>query len=195
MTNLRDTARISLVAIAAMGLAACQPGAEQGAETAEGAKSCITEEEVVNAQKAWGDGIVAIGKTFTEEGDYTTAATDHINKFYGYDLDGVVLFKPTLAADEQFRGSFDGALSYFVGGNETFKEDKGFALTPWTAVRWENAGITNSSCDMAVAMGNYWFTPAEGDEIKVEYTIGYVKDDEGNLRMVVHKSSLPYAGS
>ncbi|MEO1046296.1 MAG: phosphoribosyl-AMP cyclohydrolase [Pseudomonadota bacterium] len=156
-------------------------------------KQCITEEEVVAAQKAWGDGIVAIGKTFSEQGDYTAAATDHINRFYGYDL-GLVLFKPTLAADEQFRGSFDGALSYFVGGNPSFTEDKGFALTPWTAVRWENAGITNSSCDMAVAMGNYWFTPAEGDEVKVEYTIGYVKDDDGNLRMVVHKSSLPYGG-
>lgn len=153
---------------------------------------CITEQEVVEAQKAWGDGIVEIGRVYSSGGDYTKAAADHINRFYAYDL-SLVLFKPTLASVEQFRASFDGALSYFVGGNPSFKEDKGFAITPWTKVRWENAGITNNSCKMAVAMGNYYFTPKKGPEVKVEYTIGYVKDRKDNsLKMVVHKSSLPY---
>ena len=156
--------------------------------------ACITEQEVVDAQIAWGEGIVKIGAVFTENGDYTKAAADHINAFYGYDH-GLVLFKPTLASDEQFRASFDGALSYFVGGNPSYTEDKGFALKPWTDVRWANAGIVNSGCTMAVAMGNYFFTPAKGEPVKVEYTIGYIKDDEGKLRMVVHKSSLPYQGS
>ena len=105
-----------------------------------------------------------------------------------------MLFKPTLAADEQFRISFDGALSYFVGDNPSFADGKGFALRPWTNVRWQNAGIVNNSCSMAVAMGNYFFTDAEsGTETKVEYTIGYVRDAEGHLRMNVHKSSLPYS--
>lgn len=157
-------------------------------------KNCITEQEVVEAQKAWGDGIVKIGKVYTEGGDYVKAASDHINRFYAYDY-SLVLFKPTLASDDQFRGSFDQALSYFVGGNPTYKEDKGFALTPWTNVRWDNAGITNNACNMAVAMGNYYFTPKKGGaDVKVEYTIGYIKDPEGNLRMSVHKSSLPYSG-
>ncbi len=155
---------------------------------------CITEQEVVKAQKAWSDGIVKIGAALTNGEDYVAAASDHINQFYGYDL-GLVLFKPTLASDEQFRASFDGALSYFVGGNPSFKEDKGFALKPWTKVRWANAGIVNSGCTMAVAMGNYYFTPLKGEEIKVEYTIGYIRDEAGDLRMVVHKSSLPYQGS
>jgi len=152
---------------------------------------CITEEEVVNAQKAWGDGIVKIGKTKTDGGDVAAAASEHINRFYAYDQ-SLVLFKPTLASDEQFRGTFDGALSYFVGGNPSFPEDKGFALKPWTQVRWANAGIANN-CTMAVAMGNYFFTAAGGDdETKVEYTIAYIKDTEGNLRMIAHKSALPY---
>ncbi|MGF1461592.1 MAG: phosphoribosyl-AMP cyclohydrolase [Maricaulaceae bacterium] len=154
---------------------------------------CITEQEVVEAQNAWGQGIVDIGQAYSQGGDYVGAASDHINQFYGYDL-SLVLFKPTLAADEQFRGAFDGALSYFVGGNPSYPEDKGFALKPWTKVRWENAGITNNTCKMAVAMGNYYFTPQKGDETKVEYTIGYVKDVDGDLRMVVHKSSLPFDG-
>lgn len=153
---------------------------------------CITEAEVVAAQKEWGKGIVKIGKVYSDGGDYEQAASDHIQDLYAYDLSSV-LFKPTLASVDQFRGSFDGALSYFVGGNTSYGEDKGFAIRPWSKVRWENSGIINNSCTMAIAMGNYYFTPAEGgDEVKVEYTLGYVKDKEGQLRIVVHKSSLPY---
>lgn len=152
---------------------------------------CITEQEVVAAQEAWGNGIVEIGKVYSEGGDHKKAAADHINKFYGYDL-SLVLFKPTLASIDQFRASFDGALSYFVGDNPSYEEDKGFALKPWTKVRWWNAGIINNGCTMAIAQGNYFFTPVTGDEVKVEYSIAYVKDKNGDLRMVVHDSSLPY---
>ncbi|MEM1216746.1 MAG: phosphoribosyl-AMP cyclohydrolase [Bacteroidota bacterium] len=152
---------------------------------------CITEAEVIAAQKEWGDGIVRIGKVYTEKGDYTQAATEHIQNLYAYDLSSV-LFKPTLASVDQFRGTFDGALSYFVSGNESYPEDKGFAIAPYTKVRWENSGIINNSCNMAIAMGNYYFTTTEGNEVKVEYTIGYVKDANEDLRIVVHKSAMPY---
>ncbi|MBD2841986.1 phosphoribosyl-AMP cyclohydrolase [Erythrobacter sp. KMU-140] len=154
---------------------------------------CITEPEVVAAQEAWGEGIVKIGNVYSEGGDYRQAAIDHIDEFYAYD-ESLVLFKPTLASVEQFRPSFDGALSYFVGGNPSYPEDKGFAITPWTSVRWQNAGITNNICNMAVAMGNYYFTPADGgEETKVEYTIGYIRDAAGDLKMAVHKSTIPYS--
>ncbi|GBF50398.1 hypothetical protein LPTSP4_19230 [Leptospira ryugenii] len=153
---------------------------------------CITEMEVVAAQKAWGQGIIEIGKVYTQGGDYVEAAAKHINKFYGYDL-SLVLFKPTLASVDQFRTSFDSALSYFVGGNPAFPEDKGFAIKPWAAVRWKNYGIVNNSCNMAVAMGNYWFTPAAGGaDTKVEYSFGYVKGKDGELKIVVHHSSIPF---
>ena len=45
---------------------------------------------------------------------------------------------------------------------------------------------------MALAMGNYYFTTTEGDEVKVEYTFAYMKDENGNLKIVAHKSALPY---
>ncbi len=151
----------------------------------------ITEAEVVAAQIAWGEGIVHIGKVFSEGGDYVKAASDHIENHYAYDL-GMVLFKPTLASEDQFRGTFDAALSYFVGKNETYPEDKGFAIKPWTNVRWKNVGIINGGTNMAIAMGNYYFRTTDGDEVKVEYTLGYVKDKTGKLRIVVHKSALPY---
>ena len=196
--------KVFALTAAALSLSACASlAADSGSKSKTGSvaasatqysNQCITEQEVVAAQQAWGNGIVEIGRVYSDEGDYVTAAADHINQFYGYDL-GLVLFKPTLAADEQFRGSFDGALSYFVGKNPSYPEDKGFALKPWTKVRWQNAGIVNNSCSMAIAMGNYFFTDPSGAETKVEYTIGYVKDAENNLRMVVHKSSLPYSGS
>lgn len=152
---------------------------------------CISEREVVKAQKMWGDGIVRIGSVYTKKGDYANEAADFIQKMYGYDLSSV-LFKPTLAANDQFRSSFDAALSYFVGGNDAYEEDKGFAIKPYTKVKFDNVGIINNSCRMAVAMGNYFFTDTSGGETKVEYTFAYVKDSDGDLRIVAHQSSLPY---
>ena len=149
----------------------------------------ITEAEVYEAQKVWGDGIVAIGKAYSDGGDYKTAAAEHVDKLYGYD-EGTVLFKPTKAAAEQFRLQEKEALSYFVGG--VVKEDKGFALQPWTAVRFENAGVIIEG-DSAIAMGNYFFTDAKtGDEAKVEFTFGYTRDGDGNLLINVHHSAFPY---
>lgn len=151
----------------------------------------ITKQEVLDAQKTWGDGIVKIGKVYSDNGDYKAAAEKHIDELYGYNM-GEVLFKPTLASEKQFRLTKEGALSYFVGGNANFPEDKGFAIKPWTKVRWESAGIKTQG-NMAIAMGNYYFTPADGsDEVKVEYTFAYMKDDDGNLRIVMHGSHLPY---
>ncbi len=188
--------KFSLVLLSAFLITGCmqttQQAAKQNNANLSYSDQCITEQEVVEAQKAWGEGIVKIGQVYSYGGNYTKTAADHINKFYAYDL-SLVLFKPTLASVDQFRASFDGALSYFVGGNPSYQEDKGFAIKPWSKVRWENAGITNNTCRMAVAMGNYYFTPKNGgDEVKVEYTIGYVKDSNQDLRMVVHKSSIPY---
>lgn len=150
------------------------------------AKECsnITEQDVIAVQKQWGDGIVAIGKA----NDPQITALDHLDTLYGYDLSDV-LFKPTKASKDQFRGTKEEALSYFVKG--VVPEDKGFALAPYTQVRFENEGII-TDCDSAMAMGNYYFTTTDGQDIKVEYSFGYIKDDEGNLKINLHHSSLPY---
>jgi hypothetical protein len=124
----------------------------------------------------------------------TTAqpAEDHINQFYNYQ-DGSVLFKPTLASEKQFRLDFEGALSYFVGGNSNYPEDHGFAIKPWSHVRWESIG-TKIIGNMAIAMGNYFFTPTEGgDDVKVEYSFSYTKNDKGELKIILHGSHLPYS--
>lgn len=151
----------------------------------------ITKEDVLAAQKKWADGIVKISKTYIDKGDYKAAAKKHIDDLYAYNVTDV-LFKPTLASDDQFRETYDQALSYFVGGE--IAEDKGFAIKPWTAVRFDGQQHIVTYHDYAVSMGNYYFTPADGGaEQKVEFTFGYIKNDNGDLLINVHHSSLPYA--
>jgi len=148
----------------------------------------ITEAEVAQAQQAWADGIVAIGKAFTDGEDYKSVAINHVKELYGYSL-GKVLFKPTKASEQQFRLTEPDAISYFVGGH--ISEDTGFALQPWTAVRFDNAGITING-NTAIAMGNYFLTDGQsGDIVKVEYTFKYLKVDE-KLHIILHHSSFPF---
>ena len=193
MTMIKSVSNISKIALIAAPLAIAFPAYAQnqavGSSVSTTASSPITKADVAEAQKAWGEGIVTIGKAFSEGEDYTEAAEDHIERFYAYETHPV-LFKPTLAAEDQFRGDFDGALSYFVGGS--IDEDKGFAIAPYTDVRWENEATFIDS-DSAMAMGNYYFTRTTGEEVKVEYSFGYVRDSEGELKIVLHHSSLPYS--
>jgi hypothetical protein len=151
--------------------------------------SGISEEDVVRAQKEWGEAIVSIGRAYTEKKNYQALAAQVVNNLYAYD-EGTVLFKPTKAAERQFRLNKTDAVSYFVKGN--IHEDHGFALQPWSKVRFENAGIDVGSRS-AIAMGNYYFTDAKtGKEVKVEFTFGYIKDDRGKLLINLHHSSLPF---
>ena len=150
----------------------------------------IVEKEVMEAQKIWGESIVAIGEAYTQKKDYKALAEKVVNTLYGYD-EGVVLFKPTKASEKQFRLTKEEAISYFVTG--IVPEDRGFAIQPWSKVRFENADIIING-DSAIAMGNYYFTDANtGKEAKVEFTFGYFKDEHGKLRINVHHSSFPYA--
>lgn len=151
----------------------------------------ITKEMVLEAQKKWGKGIVKIGEDYTRKNDFTQTAKEHIANLYAYEQSDV-LFKPTKAAKEQFRSTPESALSYFVATSGTCAEDKGFAIQPWTKVRFENSGILLQG-ECAIAMGNYFFTDTNGNETKVEYTFGYIKDSNGELRINLHHSSVPFS--
>ena len=149
----------------------------------------VTEKDVENAQKAWGEGIVTIATAHTAGMDYIGIARNHIESLYAYNR-GTVLFKPTLASEKQFRPTFEGALSYFVASNGACSEDNGFAIKGWTNVRFENEAISING-STALAMGNYFFMTPDGDELKVEFTFVYVEDTSGNLRIHLHHSSMP----
>lgn len=150
----------------------------------------ISSEEIEVAQASWGEGVVHIGAA----PDWETAhgrAVEMVERHYR--LDGSLLFCPTKAKDIQFRSHIEAAVSYFVGRNQLFPEDKGFALEPWQAVRFENTGIVIRG-ETGIAMGNYFFTNTAGQETKVEYSFVYVRDAKGRLKIQLHHSALPYSG-
>lgn len=147
-------------------------------------------DEVVSLQNKWGACIVDIGKMYQAGGDYRRAAQKLITEMYAYE-EGGVLFKPTKAARVQFRDTQDQALSYFVGGS--IPEDHGFALRPWSHVRFDNHRIMIDG-GLAFVMGNYYFTDANsGQETKVEFTLGIGRADDSRPVIFLHHSSLPYA--
>ncbi len=154
----------------------------------------ISEQDVLAAQQAWGSALVQIASDFEEGGIEAAKATAEtvIDTAYGYNL-GPVLFKPTLTKTPQtFRTSREGALSYFVGHDTDFPSDKGFALNGWKAFETENAAIFIEG-DVAMSMGKVRLTNADGDVTEVDKTWGYKRDAAGDLRIVLHHSSLPYA--
>jgi hypothetical protein len=157
-------------------------------------QSGITVSEVSKAQELWANGLIAIGKAYTEKGNYEQVAKTLINELYAYNYEnGVVMFKPTKAKVAPFRKTKESALSYFVGDNAKFMEDKGFALQPWTKVVFHNNEMYFHG-DMAIAMGTYDFTDTKGKVVTVEYTFAYVKANDGTLKIVLHHSSAPYSG-
>merc|ERR1712178_77090 len=157
----------------------------------------ISEEEVQAAQAAWASAIKNISKTYLDGGDYVAAAGEAAGDLYGYGH-SKVLFKPTKAADAQFRPSASDAMSYFVGHQaveDGHQEDSGFAINGgkgWSEVVFENHQ-TKLNGPIAIAMGNYYFTCAQsGSKTKVEYTFGYKKNEDGKPRIFLHHSSVPF---
>lgn len=115
----------------------------------------ISESEVLAAQKAWGEALVAISTTYETKGIQASKALAGkvIDAAYGYQF-GPVLFKPTLTvAPQTFRTPRAGSLAYFVGGDPAFPMDRGFALNGWRKVEIKNSAIFISG-NTATTMGN-----------------------------------------
>ena len=151
----------------------------------------ITKSQIHETQKKWGDGIVKIGTLKDNESECLEFTSSFLNSLYDFENNDV-LFKPTKAADEQFRPNFQMALSYFLGGSQSYcSEDEGFAMKPWLDVKFVNSGFIIEN-ERAIAMGNYFFTDSSGAVAKVEYTFGY-KLRNGSLFIDLHHSSLPFS--
>jgi hypothetical protein len=154
----------------------------------------ITEAEVRSMHKAWGDGLVTIATTYDEQGFDAAkqVAQTVLDAAYGYVDDIPVLFKPTLASGPQtFRLSNAGALSYFVGGDSDYPDDTGFAIRGWRSVESYPVGILLLG-DTAISLGNVYCADKDGKTTIVDKTWAYKKDDVGNVRIILHHSSLPY---
>lgn len=177
-------------------LAACSAPAPRVQSTpAPVARAPLTVQEVNAAQQAWCDSLVRIAKTYAAGGDYKTVATEVLTNQYNYDY-GTVLFKPTLTfGDQTFRLDKEGAAAYFIGGNPKYPDDSGFALKPWVACRYTNAGNNAGVLidgDFAATMGNVFLTDAQGKETVVDKFFAFKRGVDGKLRIVVHKSALPF---
>lgn len=150
----------------------------------------ITKEQIVNIQNSWGEGVVKIGSLKDNRTECENFASQFLDELYNFES-GLVSFKPTKCSLEQFRPTKPEALSYFIAGeNRACEEDKGFAIQPWTKVRFENSNLILEE-NRALVMGNYFFTDLNGSEAKVEYTFSY-KLVNGKLKIDLHHSSFPY---
>lgn len=153
-------------------------------------KMAVTRAEIEAALKVWGSNLVSISKAFRSGADHKKLAAELIKNTYNYG-NGQVLFKPTLASQNTFRTTFDGALSYFVGGDSRFEEDRGFALNPWESVEFEIAGVVLGKTH-GIVMGNKHLKDTSGKLILANFTMGFVRDSSGGLKINLHHSSLPY---
>ena len=153
----------------------------------------ITQQDVDNAQEAWAQGVIAIGVSHQNNQNYTELAKQFLQTAYSFDHpEQPLLFKPTRAAAVPFRDNLKGTLSYFIGGDTDFQEDKGFALEPWKTISFDNTNIFYYD-DIAIAMGHYTLTSMSGNTATLEYSFGFVKDDNDEIKIFLHHSSVPFS--
>jgi hypothetical protein len=184
----------SLMSATAAGLAALLASACSNPAVIE--RAPITVAEVNAAQQGWCDALLSIAKAHAEGGDYKTIATTVLSTVYNYD-NGIVLFNPTLSFGAQtFRLDKESAAAYFIGGNPKFPNDNGFALKPWVNCSYTNAGNNAGVLiegETAMTMGNVTLIDAKGAQTTVDKFFAFKRGADGKLKIIVHKSALPYS--
>ena len=189
--QLRATGAAAALVIASAGLAALPM---QSTAAAPANQPPLTVADVNAAQQGWCEGLLSIAKTHAAGGDYMAVALGVLSHAYNFDH-GRVLFNPTLTFGEQtFRLDKEGAAAYFIGGNPAYPNDDGFALKPWVACRYTNAGDDAGVLidgNIAATIGNVFLTDASGAETMVDKLFVFRRGNDGRLRIIVHKSSLP----
>lgn len=150
--------------------------------------SSITLDDVRMVQKRWADAVVAIGAANPVHAPDLAATLSR--ELYAFEV-GPIQFKPTLAADRPFRVDLEGTVSYFIGNNDSYPEDQGFALRPWLKIRFNNH-LVKLLGNVAIVMGHYYYTGTSGPELKVEFTKGYIKLESGETKLFLQHSSLPF---
>lgn len=183
----------TLFVVSATALALMSGPALAASQSANVFSNNITEDEVFNAQKGWCNALVEISAANMKGGQAAAkkVAEKVLDSAYAYD-NGGVLFKPTLTvAPQTFRSTRQGALAYFVGGDPKFPKDKGFALGDWTKCQAVTDGLLLMG-NHAISMGQVTVTNKQGQSTTVDKTWGWMKDPQGNLRIVLHHSSLEH---
>tara|TARA_B100000287_G_scaffold428120_1_gene478972 strand:- start:10581 stop:11051 length:471 start_codon:yes stop_codon:yes gene_type:complete len=145
---------------------------------------------VSTTQQKWANIVLEIGKAHKKKLDLDQLIFELLNNIYAFNYCDV-LFKPTLAKQNQFRTTKEEFISYFLGQNKICKEDSGFAIKNWKSIKFENYKIINYN-EYLLSMGNYYFEDESSNLLKVEYSFGFIKISKSELRINLHHSSLPY---
>ena len=150
----------------------------------------MTEQDIIKAQNLWSEGVIKMGQISNDITSLEIYASNFLDRLYNFE--DKVLFKPTKVKNLQFRNNKKSAMSYFIAGdNRECAEDKGFALSNWSKITFENSDIILAE-ESALAMGNYTFEN-ENLKIKVEFSFGYKKIN-GLVKINLHHSSIPFQG-
>ena len=153
----------------------------------------IIQRDISDALRLWGDDLIAISTAYENIGLSAAreVADQTLDRLYAFEL-GPVLFKPTLSGGAQtFRPTKTGALSYFIGHDPEYPSDSGFGIKFWRDVK-PATSATFIQNNVAMWMGWVSFTDKYNTVVKVDKTFGYAKDQNGNLKIVLHHSSLPF---
>ena len=153
----------------------------------------ITQTDLTDIIEKWGNGLIAISAAY-EDGGIERArvtASELLDQLYGFEF-GPILFKPTLSGGEQtFRLTKQGALSYFVGHDSHYPSDTGFGIKYWRKVKSETSAVMIDET-IAMWMGRVMFTDKDGNLVKVDKSFCFRISPGGDLKIVLHHSSLPY---
>ena len=156
----------------------------------------VTTEEVEACQKAWADAIVNISKIYRDKGKFVEAAGEAAGALYGYGH-GNVLFKPTKAAVNPFRPDASEAMSYFVGENNVekgYRRGRRLRHQRWQGLE-EGSPTPPSPAFLRPACHRHPRHRYHRPRHRVEYTFGYKRNDDGNVRICLHHSSVPYSAA
>ena len=88
-------------------------------------------------------------------------------------------------------GSRKDVLSYFIGGNSAPPHDQGFAIKPWKKITFSNSNIIKRD-NIILTMGMYTFEDLNNTILEVEYTFIYELDNNNQLKIILHHSSVPF---
>ena len=146
-------------------------------------------ENVNKSLQYWADGILQIGEDFRNQNDYKQSGISFVKKLYAFEKANV-LFKPTLAKEQPFRQSVEGAHSYFVGDNTNYPEDLGFAIKHWINISFK-LGQYVVNDNLMTWMGYTNFFNDDNEKVTVHSTFlwGHFHQ-ESHPQIIIHHSSL-----
>ena len=145
----------------------------------------INKEQIDSFLNSWAEGVLAIGKYYLENENFTQRALIFIEKHYAFNH-GSVMFKPTFTKEKIFRNDKKSALSYFVGGEMT--EDSGFAIKPWESIDLAEVNYLTEN-NFSAVMGTLHLKPFDSEKISVIAFTFVLEKYNDSIKIKIHHSS------